>query len=140
MKLRPKLLTITQQAVGLKGLYPGGACTAHRNKLVWLGEITPTPLSCTYKIKLAYEFKKTPKIYVVEPKLVLPKGRKRPHLYSDSRLCLYYPGQWQPWMCLAKTVIPWASEWFVYYEIWLATGEWQGGGIHPVSNKKDGEN
>ena len=137
MKLQQKPLTIIQQAAGLKGLYPDGVCTARRNQLVWIGEITPSPLSRTYKMELDYKFKGTPKTYVVEPKLVLPKGRQRPHLYSDTRICLYYPDQWKPWMCLAKTIIPWASEWFFFYEIWLATGEWRGGGIHPVSNKKD---
>ena len=39
-------------------------------------------------------------------------------------------------MNIAETIIPWASEWLLHYEIWLATGEWQGGGIHPDISKK----
>lgn len=31
-------------------------------------------------------------------------------------------------MLLSDKVIPWAIEWLFYYEIWLATGEWQSGG------------
>jgi hypothetical protein len=33
-------------------------------------------------------------------------------------------------MPLAMTVIPWISEWLYFYELWLVTGEWLGGGTH----------
>ena len=33
-------------------------------------------------------------------------------------------------MTIAKTILPWTSEWLVHYQLWLATGEWHGGGIH----------
>jgi hypothetical protein len=59
-----------------------------------------------------------------------------PHLYrnSDGRdsLCLYDPGvesaqsEWQTWMPLATTIVPWTAEWLGYYEFWLATGRWHG--------------
>ncbi|MGH8092034.1 MAG: hypothetical protein ACREIF_00990 [Chthoniobacterales bacterium] len=32
-------------------------------------------------------------------------------------------------MRLADTIVPWTSRWLYFYEIWLATGEWMGGGI-----------
>ncbi len=35
-------------------------------------------------------------------------------------------------MRIATTVIPWLLEWLVYYEAWQATGEWLGGGEHPL--------
>ena len=31
---------------------------------------------------------------------------------------------------IANTIIPWTVEWLYYYELWLATGEWLGGGEH----------
>jgi hypothetical protein len=34
-------------------------------------------------------------------------------------------------MLLTKSVVPWISEWLINNEIWLATGKWCGGGIHP---------
>lgn len=34
-------------------------------------------------------------------------------------------------MYLNATIIPWTSEWLFNYEVWLATGEWRGGGMHP---------
>jgi hypothetical protein len=130
-------LTILQQAAGLKSLYPDGVNSIERNRLVWCGEIIPTPLSQTYKVKLVYERLGVPKLYVVEPQLILPKDRKWPHLYEKDRLCLYFPGEWKSRMSLATTIIPWASEWFAFYEIWLATGEWRGGGRHPAPSSRN---
>ena len=34
-------------------------------------------------------------------------------------------------MSIADTIVPWTAEWLVYYEIWLMTGEWYGGGDWP---------
>ena len=34
---------------------------------------------------------------------------------------------------IADTIVPWAQEWLYYYEIWLATNEWCGGGHIPTS-------
>ncbi|MDY0295864.1 MAG: hypothetical protein RB296_00975 [Acidobacteriota bacterium] len=42
-------------------------------------------------------------------------------------------------MIIAKTIVPWASEWLIFYELWLATGEWLGGGIHAGTYKEDPE-
>lgn len=42
-------------------------------------------------------------------------------------------------MLIADTYIPWAIEWLYYYEIWLVTGEWCGGGIHPTTAKPKSE-
>ena len=40
-------------------------------------------------------------------------------------------------MLLAKTTVPWASRWLYYYELWLVTGKWLGGGIAHSTNDKD---
>lgn len=80
----------------------------------------------------------------IEVRVLDPELRTRPdapeepipHLYRDSddrsSLCLYDPGvesvtsEWQPWMPLAATIVPWAAEWLGHYEFWLATGRWHG--------------
>jgi hypothetical protein len=31
-------------------------------------------------------------------------------------------------MLLATTVLLWAAEWLMHYELWLVTGQWHGGG------------
>jgi len=40
-------------------------------------------------------------------------------------------------MAIADTIIAWASEWLFFYELWLATGEWHGGGHDPTSSKAE---
>ncbi len=42
-------------------------------------------------------------------------------------------------MTLADTILPWASLWLFYYEVWLATGEWVGGGEHPGEREDPGK-
>jgi hypothetical protein len=74
-----------------------------------------------------------PSVRVVEPGLESRGGEAPPHLYRGEKLCLYYPrfNEWHGGMFLAHTIVPWTSEWLFNYELWLATGEWFGGGIHP---------
>jgi hypothetical protein len=44
-------------------------------------------------------------------------------------------------MFIDKTIVPWCYLWLFYFEDWLATGEWKGGGIHPETpDGKDAKN
>ena len=45
--------------------------------------------------------------------------------------------EWRPWMRLDQTVVPWTSLWLFYFEDWLASNEWKGGGEHPSSHIGD---
>jgi hypothetical protein len=68
-------------------------------------------------------------VRVIAPELRLHSESKvLPHTYSDDTLCLHLGGQWRPTMLIAQTTVPWISEWLYYYEIWLVTGQWHGGG------------
>jgi hypothetical protein len=58
-----------------------------------------------------------------------------PHVFTEgppAELCLYDPGvqagqsEWNETMLIADTIIPWASEWLYFYELWHATGVWHG--------------
>lgn len=40
-------------------------------------------------------------------------------------------------MKLSDTYIAWTAEWLGYFEDWLATGEWAGGGRHPGDHHLD---
>lgn len=101
--------------------------------------VRPTPLSIEYTLKVVFEpDQKVPfSVYVVNPKpLKLAEGATRlEHVYDNQkqRLCLYRPGkkQWDRSMLLSETAIPWAIEWLYFYEIWVSTGKWLGGGEHP---------
>ena len=65
---------------------------------------------------------------MVSPELEHPDGEPLPHVYRGERLCLCYPGEWKSSQHIARTIIPWASEWLLQYEFWVATGDWHGGG------------
>ena len=140
--IKAKKLTLSQQVYGLRSIYPDSQCKQNRNQLEWIGKLVPTPLSGAYIVNVLYKQGFNPRTYVREPQLaVLPK-KKLPHVYSqaEQRLCLYYPSsrsQWNETMSIAKTIVPWASEWLLFYELWLATGEWLGGGIHLETEKED---
>jgi len=83
-----------------------------------------------------------PKIWVISPELEKRSDQNRiPHTYSGNRLCLFLPGtgEWSRDKLIADTIIPWASLWLYYYEVWHATGDWLGGGVHLLENKDDKE-
>lgn len=102
------------------------------NAVTWRGVVRPQPISEEYVIEFQYEQYKAPRIAILSPKLQLPQGAKRiPHTFAGDYLCLYYADyrEWTAAMYVADMIVPWISLWLMYYEIWLAIGEWLGGGI-----------
>lgn len=96
-------------------------------------ELQPTSISEVYPLKISYLGNRLVKVYVVDKKLKLASNREKlPHVYSTERqqLCLYSPskGEWKSTKLISNTIIPWASEWLYYYELWLPEGQWYGGG------------
>lgn len=134
MAKQTKILSIGVQAAGLKKWFPEGRMLDCKGKLVWQCYLTPTPLSRSYKIQVEYRLGNAPRVRVVEPKLERSPQGKLPHVYSveEQRLCLYYPPerQWTKEQHLSLTVVVWAAEWLYYYEKWLITKKWLGGGTH----------
>lgn len=136
---RRKPLTAAQQYINLQanplstgdGVLRAGAFT-------WTFEASPSPLSRMYRVRIEMGQNRSPRTFVDTPDLaLLADGRDLPHVYRNpTRLCLYLPGtaEWQPWMRLDQTIVPWSVLWLWYFEDWLASGEWKGGGIHPSEN------
>ncbi|WP_454766118.1 hypothetical protein [Cupriavidus campinensis] len=84
-----------------------------------------------------------PELLVLEPDLrVVAADKRLPHTYLHdglgTKLCLWWPKarEWSNRMKLSETYIPWAVEWLGYFEHWLASGEWNGGGEHPNANHR----
>lgn len=125
--------TPAQQFGMLKSTY-GGSGHILRNGFEWTHSFQPTPISSTYRIKIEYTQGYYPKIFVMSPKpLPLADGAKRlPHTYDTKRqrLCLFKPDlyEWTSSISMAKTIVHWAVLWMFYYESWLYTGKWLGGG------------
>ena len=49
---------------------------------------------------------------------------------------LYRYREFTTYKFLSKTIVPWTVEWLYFYELWLATGEWYGGGDHPSTDEE----
>lgn len=134
-------LTLAQQAAQLTAM--GFACTTSRSELTAEGQIRPSQVSDCYNIALLCPERRPPRTYVTTP---LRAGwENAPHLYpSDKagrwaglpRLCLF-DRPWRHGTALKKTIVPWAAEWLVYYEVWLTTGQWLGGGTRPTGRQRD---
>lgn len=106
-------------------------------RIVWIGPVRGFQMS--YKISVAWNPSRTipPLVFVREPALAPRPGtgwRDIPHLLydpecpTDSALCLFDPEQdeWRRSMWISDTIVPWASEWLYYYELWHFDGVWRG--------------
>jgi len=129
-------ISLVAQAGKLQSYFPDSRYSIMNNTLTWKGYLQPTDLSSKYLIKVIYQQEKHPDVYIIDPKpLVLAQGKtKLEHVYDSKKqhLCIYYKKakEWNETKFIANTIIPWTSEWLFYYEIWVATGTWYGGGIH----------
>lgn len=81
-----------------------------------------------YKVSLSYSpfyRYRYDRIYVNDKSI---KFNHNIHLYSDLSLCLYHPILDKPFL---KTItlyrmIPWISEWIIFYQQWKKYGIWLG--------------
>ncbi|CAA7617460.1 hypothetical protein [Magnetospirillum sp. SS-4] len=120
------------------------------DKVIWIGDLVGIERAYTLWVEYGLPrnppsdpmFRRFPLVRVVSPRLELqwdaPEEAPLPHVYFSepdirlSPLCLFDPaaGEWDHSDTIALTTIPWAADWLACYEIWLATGRWQGGGRH----------
>lgn len=109
--------------------------------LIYRMELSPSSASRLYQCELHVPpGLVVPEMTVRDPDLeMLAGGKKLPHVYpykgKGVHLCLWRPRykEWNWSMKLSQTYVPWTIEWLFYFEDWLQTGEWAGGGEHPVS-------
>ena len=139
---RPKPLTMAQQYHNLRANpISKGEGRVRGNVLTWNFPISPTALSRMYAGRIEYRQGGTPEVFIDDPDLtLLSQGRRLPHVYQQSpaRLCLYLPGsgEWASWMRLDQTIVPWTALWLLYFEEWLVSDEWAGGGLHPETDDR----
>jgi hypothetical protein len=134
---RPRPLTAAQQYFNLRGNpVCAGSGRLRAGFLSWSYCVSPTPLSRSYLARIEYRQEGTPQAYIDDPDLAGMSGERRlPHVYEQSpaRLCLYLPGtgEWATSMRLDQTIVPWTALWLYYFEQWLISDVWHGGGAHP---------
>lgn len=129
-----KPLTLVKQGYLVSVTHPEFRVTYKRALLACEGVIKPTAMSKEYLVKITYRLNHHPEVTVLRPTLhARPDGTPVPHTYEGGRLCLYTPGlgEWDPGKHIAETILPWTSLWLYFYEVWLVSGEWLGGGEHP---------
>lgn len=138
MVRRRRELGLREQLAYLRMAWPQFRSRVNGRVLVSEGALCPNDLAETYTIRVSQCGGERPEVRVISPEL-----RRRiddediPHMYGQERLCLYLPGtrEWQFDDPIALTILPWASLWLYFYELWHATGEWLGGGVHPEERK-----
>lgn len=129
--------TLIDQQIALMQSYPNATCYIHRSTLTWEGSIRPSPLSRFYRVIITYKIGKRPLVTVGGDELPGLDRSDFPHWFSIDRrnktvnVCLHLPHEFDDSQLISECIISWTAEWLYFYEIWLATGEWCGGGKHP---------
>ena len=78
-----------------------------------------------------------PKVFMYDNHIEGIEKDDFPHKYhkdlkkQEVQLCLNMPYEFDYSLRIIDTIIPWTQEWLYFYEIWLTTGEWRGGGHTP---------
>ena len=143
-------LSVDEQDAAIRRLFPDFRLTAHADWIgVWEGPVRPA--SKTYTIRIVYFRRRFfdgwhlsnqyVTVHVVDPLIgaLMLDGDDLPHIYWNDRaplwpaLCLWDPEEmyWDPEMTIATTIIPWTSEWLLFFEFWQISGEFLGPGRHP---------
>ena len=123
--------------------FPESSCIIKKNIMIWNGSLRPTSLSKEYNVTVKYDGINSPETWVWGDELLKLDAPDFPHHYhidikeKKVEMCLFVPrfNEWNKSQLISDTIIPWAIEWLYFYEIWLVTGIWCGGGIHPESKK-----
>jgi hypothetical protein len=134
---RQRPLTPAQQGYFLGLAFPEFRVRTARNQLRCTGVLQPSATGDAYTVLLEYDVPARPRVHVLEPELRLPKGKtKLPHVFPGNELCLHLSTDWRPDQKICEFIMPWISVWLYFYEVWLVTGEWLGGGHEPSAGAK----
>ena len=140
---KKKVITLPRQQSDLLYTFKGAECVIKKDVLLWKGKIKPTPLSKEYDVFIKYQINRLPRIqvFVTSDELKELDNPDFPHKYkiikdkNTVKICLDRYQVFNKYNYISTTIIPWTIEWLYYYEIWLATGKWLGGGEHPCKGE-----
>jgi len=118
-------------------VWPGFECQVRGGRLICRGNLKPFDISREYSVRIEYIVGFRPNAWVLGLPSPDETDKKIPHRFKDGSICLFYHSEWTPELPIARTILPWLLEWLAFYEGWLATGEWQGGGIHPEESAEN---
>jgi len=139
---KKKGFSAKMQLIKIKEVFPDLEIKKSKgNNFEVIIKLRPTPISKQYDVKICFDKYLGVNVYVINEELEIAENRsKLPHIYPPfdaQRLCLYSPKkkQWTREKLLISTIVPWASEWLQFYELWLINGDWLGGGHDEYSEK-----
>jgi hypothetical protein len=135
---RPR--TMAAQIGRMSSKHPQLKLELKRQTVAWQGEWSPSVLSDTYLIRVTYTYRKRPIIEILSPTLKLAKGKDQlPHTYAGGQhdICVHEPHEWNSKLLVADTIMPWVSQWLLFYEYWEQTGSWEGEGTHPQADSHE---
>jgi hypothetical protein len=131
-----QVIPIAQQLMRMRWEWPGFRPSIRRGEVSWVGKLTPTAMSDTYVVRVSYRQPERPVVEVITPPLRPLPGKRIPHIFSGEELCLHTHPEWTPNMFIADTIIGWAALWLFFYEAWLITEKWDGGGHEPQRGRR----
>lgn len=156
--MHPGLITIENQIAAMAERWPSFKVIERADRYaVWQGRLRPLQRYYTvrigYRVPLAIEafslLQVQPRVQILDPVLERHSDYEEgpiPHVYVNRDeprlpyLCLFdaYNREWTPSDLLAETTVPWSSRYLFFYEGWLATKTWRGGGRHPTREERHG--
>lgn len=143
--------TIEQQIRAMEFQWPGFRIVEQAGQeAVWEGALAPDKrkhlVRVRYRVPHVLENislrDAQPRVQVIDPLLEPHPDYEEgpiPHVYVSDKypnmpyLCLFSPAlrEWGADDFIADTTMFWADEWLYFYEGWLVTKKWRGGGRHP---------
>jgi hypothetical protein len=122
-------LTAALQMLGMMERFPALRLVS-RNPLIWRGPVIPIEGGRAFTLEVRFALPTgVPSVRVIGPKLEAePTTGRPPHTFADGTLCLYHTSDftWTGDRFIAETIVPWACEWCLFYEVWVSTGKWLG--------------
>jgi hypothetical protein len=108
--------------------------------VAWIGEVQPQAQLYTIEVFWNLRILDRPYVVVADPPITPSMGltyEHIPHLMFNAKepmrsgLCLFDSDgrEWTPADLIAESIILWAAEWLLYYELWHLCGEWLGPGV-----------
>jgi len=150
--------TIAEQVRAMAMQWPGFELVGREDDgtAEWHGVLAPDKrehlVRIRYRVPLVLEnitlLDAQPRVQVLKPVLERHPDYEEgpiPHVYVSKvtpalpYLCLFSPSgrEWGTEDLIADTTVFWAAEWLYFYEGWLVTKKWRGGGRH-VGRTVDG--
>lgn len=126
-------LTVWHQVYYMESDFHQLKATVHGGHVTWRGPVKHCVGGVQYEVLIDFQWPRQLKAWVARPALVTRPGDQIPHRYSDNSLCLHLVNEWNAGKIISRTIVPWIAHWLFHYEIWLITGDWYGGGVHPKS-------